>query len=723
MIIGIIVIGILLVNVLTFYNYTSFRDNLITKEQEQLLTIAQSTSKALEDFLDEKVEDITILANTIVDDYQADLNNTEVTTFISHALNNYFRIQNGKVYQLQYFDENSDLIYSTLPGENANDPVLKVNHRDLSHKTNGPVVGDLFELAPKQLAFDIKTAIVVDGQTKGFLRVVLTTETIYRLYVEEIRIGSKGYVSIKDSEGTLIMHPKKEDIGLNVMIARKAEFPEYDWSELEALVQIQKNGHAGTGIYHSIWYQDEHMKRVKKFSAFAPIQIGDSFWTVTVSMDYKELSDLATIYFYKNIVVIGIVPIVLVVLLIYVFNLRKNINFLENEQMYIEQVKELNAELESDIEERKELEKALYASKERFKQLFNAGSDLTFVLYMNNNTQTYEIRRVNDIACKKLGIKGEALVGMNFLSLNSSMSKSELDEFIHSVKNDELITFESDLLLNNNKLTPFEISGQVFDLEGETLMMLIARDVSKKKAQEEQLEKNRALLIYKFRLVAMGEMIANIAHQWRQPLGSLSLMLSNLDDAFDHDDLDERYFKDTVSNSQTIIQKMSVIIDDFRYFFNPRQEKSLFAIEDQIKESLEMVKDRIHISEVIVSINNNTEHKVFGYPNQFSQVVLNIINNSLDAMKENNNGRQIIIDITEENSLIKVFIKNNGHLISDDILKKVFDPYFTTKSNEDGTGIGLYMTKMIIESNFDGNIEMYNQDELVVTKIILQVEG
>ena len=717
-----IVIGILLVNILTVYSYTTFRDNLISKEQEQLLTIATSTSKTIEDFLDEKLKDSTILVQTIVDDYHTDLSSDEITAFISYALNNYYKIQNGKVYQVQYFDEYSDLIYSTVaPEENIN-PIINVEHFEASLDESGPVVSEIFELSPKKMAFDITTPVVVDHENKGYLRVVLTTETIYKLYVQEIKIGSKGYASIKDSDGVLIMHPKNEDIGVNVMVARKSEFPDYDWSELEGLVEIQKKGESGTGIYHSIWYQDEIPKRVKKFSAFAPINVGDHFWVVTVSMDYKELSDLATNYFYINIIIIGLVPIFLIVLLIYILNLRRNISYLENEQMYIGQVSDLNKELEKDIEERKELEKALYASKERFKQLFNAGSDLTFVLNRNDESNAYEIIRVNDMACIKLGSDRKELIGVDFLSLNASMSKQDLDEYIKRLEQDELSTYESELILDNGQQSVFEMSGQVFLLEGQTLMMLMARDITKKKAQEEQLEKNRALLIYKFRLVAMGEMIANIAHQWRQPLGSLSLMISNLDDAYEHDDLDEVYFKETINNSQEIIQKMSTIIDDFRYFFNPRQEKSLFDLEDQIKGSIEMVKDRIKIGEVDVQMTFDSNRKIYGYPNQLSQVVLNIINNSLDAMKENTNKRVIKIHITDEDNNVLILIANNGHLMPDETIKKVFDPYFTTKSKEDGTGIGLYMTKMIIESNFEGSIEMYNKETTVVTEIRLPIE-
>lgn len=714
----IITIGILLVSVLTIYSFFNFRDNLVTTEQDQLLTIAKSAAKSIEGFIDEKVKDSTIIVKTIVDDYHDDVDQEEIYNFISYTLNNYFKIQDGKVYQVQYFNEESELIYSTLPyGEDVKN-TYEGDHLILPDFSSEPLIGEIYELSPKNLALNITTPIFVNGSHKGYVRLIIKTKTIYELYVKEIRVGSKGYASIKDSDGILIMHPKTEDIGVNVMLARKTEFPDYDWSELERIVDIQKQKQSGTGIYHSIWYQDEQRRRIKKFSAFTPVEVGDDFWIVTVSMDFKEFSDIASNYLFINIIMIGLVPLVLILLLIYVLNLKKNIDYLEKEQMYIEQVNELNVELAKDIEERKELEVALYASKERFKQLFNAGTDLTFVLAKND--EKYEIIRVNDMACTQLGLDRNQLIGKDFLSLETTVNQTDLEQFIAYLSVDELNTIEIEMKLSNNIVTPFEVSGQVFALEGRQTIMLIARDILKKKTQEEQLNKDRALLIYKFRLVAMGEMIANITHQWRQPLGSLSLMLSNLNDAFDHQDMDDAYFKKTMADTKMIIQKMSNIIDEFRYFFNPRQEKAFFNLNDQIVNSLDMVKDRINIEEVQVDIQNNTRKKVFGYPNQMSQVILNIINNSLDAMQ--NKHRQINIQIEDFKDDIRVTIANNGEPIPDEVVDKVFDPYFTTKSNEDGTGIGLYMTKMIIETNFNGTIRMYNTRNFVETEIILPVE-
>lgn len=720
----IIVVLIITVIVASIYNYYNFRDRLITKEQEQLLTIATATSKRLSEFFDEKVTDSSVLVQNIIDDYHNEAIGDDISEFIEYSIDSYAKIQKGKVYKVQFFNADNELMHETYTLEEALDmPTPSLSTIPRREYSSEPEIGEVFRLDTRELAIDIITGVYVDNNHVGNLRVVLKLDTIYKLYVEEIKIGEKGYASVKDSSGILLMHPRKSDIGSNVMVARKKEFPDYDWSELEFLVNEQKQGKTGTGIYHSFWYHDEKTERVKKFSAYAPIVIGDGFWVTTVSMDYKELSDIASQYFYSNTLIAGFIPLILVVLLIYIINLKKNLLYLENEQKYLAQVSQLNQELEKDIEERKVLEKALFASKERFKQLFNAGSDLTFVLFINNDTRKYEISRVNDYACKKLDLERKKLVGKDFLSLDSTMTALDMDAFIESIKEDDTLVYETELTMAGNVKVPVEIAGQVFSLENQNMMMLMARDISKKKAQEEHLEKNRALLIYKFRLVAMGEMIANIAHQWRQPLGSLSLMISNLEDAYVHDDLSEAYFNDVIKNTQSIIQKMSNIIDDFRYFFNPRNEKDYFDPEKQIYIALEMVTDRIKIKEVHIELNNTANKKIFGYPNQFSQVVLNIINNSIDALKSIESDRNIVIDIKNYDSKnLIITIGNNGERLPEGIENKVFDPYFTTKEEKDGTGIGLYMTKMIIETNFIGRISMKNKGNFVVTEIILPIE-
>jgi len=724
-IVFIIVFVIIFVVFATVTNYIAFRDQLIVKEQEQLMAIAQSTAQHLEDFMNDKITDASVLEQIIIDDYEADQEGEDFVTLIGRALDNYLKIQKGEVYQLQYYEAGGQLLFDTIaidPIEKryASTPLLDIDTLQPSKL----YVGSIYKLAAGDLAIDIIDTVYIEDAIVGYLRMTIKIDDLYHLRVADIKIGEKGYASVKDSRGVLIMHPNDNDIGEEVMSARKAKLPSQDWSELEALVEEQLKGVAGTGIYHSYWYYDDEYKRIKKFTAFAPAYIDDDFWVVTVPKDYNELSQIASNYFYTNFVLAGFIPLLLGILLVYILNLKKNLAYLENEQKYIEEVELLNSELEKDIAERKILERALLASKERFKQLFNAGSDLIFVLNLSNDDQRYEISRVNDIACKRLGRERKEIVGMDFRTIVTNISEEALENFIAQVDSGEENIYETELNMKEGQIVPVEIAAQIFSLEGQTMMMLMTRDISKKKQEEAQLEKNRALLIYKFRLVAMGEMIANIAHQWRQPLGRLSLMISNLQDAFIHEDLDDAYFEEVVENSQFIIQDMSSVIDEFRYFFNPINEKSLFNPEEQIRTSIEMVKDRIQIDEVAVDIVNTAGLDIYGYPNQFSQVILNIINNSIDAlhgMTDKERQIKIHIDLMLPNS-IRIAIRNNGELLPEGLETKVFDPYFSTKRAEDGTGIGLYMTKMIIETNFNGTISMRNINEYVMTEIVIPLE-
>ncbi|MBN2899284.1 MAG: sensor histidine kinase [Clostridia bacterium] len=720
-----IVFLIIFVFFATAVNYVDFRDRLVEKEQQQLLTIAKSTAGHLEDFFAEKISDASVLTQIIAEDYNDELAKGDVYTSISRSLEEYLKIQNGKVFEMQYYDEKGRLIFDSIPLSGRYEKLgLAAFPTEIDSNRERIYVGDVFQISPGELAIDILADVHVPNMGNGHLRMIILIDDIYNMKVSSIQVGKKGYASVKDSTGVLIMHPKKEDIGQNVMVARKNEFPDYDWSELEALVEKQKEGEAGTGIYHSFWYQDEKRHRVKKFSAYAPAFIGEDFWVVTVSMDYKELSDLATNYFYTNIILAGVIPLLLILLMVYIFSLKKTLRFIENEQKYIEKVENLNKELARDIEERKVLESALYASKERFKQLFNAGSDLIFVLSVIDDYGRYEIVRLNDIACKRLGRERKEIVGIDFKEIIQDISKEQLEMFMDKVASGEEYIHETVLTLDEGNQVPVEIAAQIFTLEGQKMIMLMTRDITKKKLEEEQLEKNRALLIYKFRLVAMGEMIANITHQWRQPLGRLSLIISNLQDAFSHDDLSPEYFEEVVGKSRSIIQEMSAVIDDFRYFFNPIQERALFNPERQINTALEMVRDRIKIDEVDVTLESDDNYTVYGYPNQFSQVILNILNNSLDAMA-NIHEKQRKITICLESLLdhrIQLSIKNNGEPLPEGLETKVFDPYFSTKKDKDGTGIGLYMTKMIIETNFNGTIQMQNEAGFVVTQIIIPVD-
>ncbi len=233
----------------------------------------------------------------------------------------------------------------------------------------------------------------------------------------------------------------------------------------------------------------------------------------------------------------------------------------------------------------------------------------------------------------------------------------------------------------------------------ETLEQRVQDETAKRMTQEH-------LMIQQSRMAAMGEMIGNIAHQWRQPLNTLGLVVQNL--AIDYKDgfLDQNSmteYKDTALRS---IEKMSQTIDDFRNFFKPNKEKQRFDAADSLDEAIKLVSESFKNNHIDLSVEKCVEPCImFGYPNEFAQVVLNALSNAKEAIAAKKVIGKVHINMKEGEKSATVIIRDNGGGIPEQIREKVFDPYFTTK--EKGTGIGLYMSKMIMD-NMGGDISIRN---------------
>ena len=233
----------------------------------------------------------------------------------------------------------------------------------------------------------------------------------------------------------------------------------------------------------------------------------------------------------------------------------------------------------------------------------------------------------------------------------------------------------------------------------------------------EEIEKNREkeqMLMHQSKLAALGEMLGNIAHQWRHPITRLSLLVQNLKRAYEYNKVDDEFMKKFENKAFEQINYMSQTIDDFTNFFKKDKEKQEFYIDDVIDEALKLIEGRLKNIEIIKNYGEKQEIK--GYKTEFSQVILNILNNSVDVLNERGvKDKKIYINL--KNSLIE--IEDNGGGVSDEIIGKIFDPYFTTKFQNQGTGIGLYMSKIIITKHFFGKLEVKNSEKGAVFTIVL----
>lgn len=246
-------------------------------------------------------------------------------------------------------------------------------------------------------------------------------------------------------------------------------------------------------------------------------------------------------------------------------------------------------------------------------------------------------------------------------------------------------------------------------LEERKLDLLMLNETLEQRVAEEA-AKNREkdhMLIQQSRLAAIGEMIGNIAHQWRQPINTLTLLLGNIKDAHEFNELDKDYLDKSVKEGQMVIQRMSTTIDDFRNFFRPNKEKNCFSVNEVVADVLRILEAAFQSSGITIVVKGDEDVTAYGYRNEYSQVLINILVNAKDALQE----RKVLagsvqISIFRRDDLSKVVVEDNAGGIPTDVLQKMFDPYFTTK--EKGTGIGLYMSKMIIENNMNGSIKACN---------------
>jgi len=251
---------------------------------------------------------------------------------------------------------------------------------------------------------------------------------------------------------------------------------------------------------------------------------------------------------------------------------------------------------------------------------------------------------------------------------------------------------------------------------------------------------NERLLMHQSKLAAMGEMIGAIAHQWRQPLNAVGLIVQDIEDAFLNDTVTEEYIVNNVNKTMEIVTQMSQTIDDFSNFFRPDKNAECFKVCSSLSEVSAMflpqfknkgitldftcVKNNISplVDRVVTSFDCCDSVYVNGYPNEFKHVILNLLKNSVDALNsKDNKDKKISVEITIDSQNYMIFsIKDNGGGIDDDIKTRIFEPYFSTKGQGQGVGVGLYMSRQII-NNMNGELWFDNTDDGATFYIRLKI--
>jgi signal transduction histidine kinase len=273
-------------------------------------------------------------------------------------------------------------------------------------------------------------------------------------------------------------------------------------------------------------------------------------------------------------------------------------------------------------------------------------------------------------------------------------------QMLHALKEGDLQT----RLQAHAKTDELNALKKVINQMVDDLEYKIQREITQRTDQEK-------LLIQQSRLAAMGNMIGNIAHQWRQPLSELNAILMNLETRYKFKKFDEDFVEHCVKECNNITAYMSNTINDFQNFFRPSKTKEFFNVVEACQKAGNILTSSLKHHNIELEWSVEKSYEVLGYPNEFSQAFLNILSNAKDVLIQREvQMPSIQINISAGVQCILIRVYDNGGGIKEENLERIFEPYFTTKHAKQGTGIGLYMAKTIIENNMDGYLNAHNTD-------------
>jgi PAS domain S-box-containing protein len=332
------------------------------------------------------------------------------------------------------------------------------------------------------------------------------------------------------------------------------------------------------------------------------------------------------------------------------------------------------------------------------------------IIFWKDKNGTYKGSNTHFLELMNIKNKDE-LIGKRDSDFNINENEDYMNDDILIMSNkkpklnyiETITTQDSNIrTLNTSKVPLIDENHNVIGILG------VINDITDELETKKQIALQEQLLIQQSKLASMGEMIANIAHQWRQPLSVISSSATGIKLQKEFGILDENAEIKALETINENAQYLSNTIDDFRNFFKKSKVKNFVNLNNLFEKTLKLILARLKNKEINI-INNSNDIEFETYESEMIQVIMNLINNSIDAFENKNHDKFIFLETqkTEYNILIK--IKDNAGGIDKNILDRIFEPYFTTKESKQGTGIGLYMCNEIIVKHLNGKIFVTNE--------------
>lgn len=528
---------------------------------------------------------------------------------------------------------------------------------------------------------------------------VMSADTVLDTLVDNVmnlKVGETGHAFIVQKDGTILVHRNQ-----NYVMQQKLQDIE---SDLANRLNHFKNKDVGTVTYHSKDMRDHVL-------SFSQIDNSDWFMCVTVprieaySVTRKTTMIFATEMALRLLGFLALVALFVVGLsgLGLYFYRKRYSSAIEQHQL---EITGISKDLEWNIIKRKEVETY-------YKTLFNVANDAFMI------TKGSQFAECNHRAIELFGFPKNDIIAKSILELSpvnqpdGSTSAHKLEKIISAPLHGEQQVFRWSFIKSDGMEFPTSVSWKIFRLKDEELTLYSIRDISKRVDAEMQ-------LIQAHKLAAAGEMLGAIAHQWRQPLNTLSTYISSLQAAHYNNKLEKSFVEKLVTGANRQIHFMSKTIDDFRNFSKPSKSKGPVDALKVVISAVKLLEAQVKHADIALSVINKTNtHSlmVFGYRREFVHVLVNLLVNAKDAILQRTLeagdatlAKTIKVVVSHDEHIVQIEICDSGCGIPEDLMLRIFNPYFTTKGSTSGSGLGLYMSKMIVEKQMNGSLTAANTD-------------
>jgi signal transduction histidine kinase/CheY-like chemotaxis protein len=340
------VLVVFILSTLIYLTYDGYRKTIVVQQQQNMLGNAKSIARSIDLFISDTIDSMRIVTmdKTFIKDIayaeQGKINSEYIKKLIT-----YYEAGGNEIDSIYYIDKQGKVLTRYPQGVSAVDPVVREDIKASIAKRETYIGKTYYDKDKNNFILNIYEPVFDGIDFKGIISSAINLNVIYDKLIAPVKIGEKGYALVKDQQGIIIMHTVKEQVGMDVIDTRKQVHPDLDYKELETLIDDQLKGKEGTAIYHSYWWGENVLKKVKKLNAYTPVNFGDHFWVVALTMSYDEIQGPINRFLAK---IIGIVSLIVIIIYFFVaalLRMKKNKEELEKETRYLKMLNETSEQL------------------------------------------------------------------------------------------------------------------------------------------------------------------------------------------------------------------------------------------------------------------------------------------------------------------------------------------------------------------------------------------